>query len=298
MSFNEDALTWADVGAIQYPELHQQLLELTMPNLIVKRLLTDDILKNGRSKTYVKEAGSRSTGISEMAPGTAIPVDYTPLSYAIISPYKRGEGVEIPKETVEDVDLPVVNHQLKRLARRLAYQIEYDCITVIDSACPQSNSFPSTGKTITVTGTEFTKASTPGMEDFNNAEALINKADFQMDTILCNPIQKRDIKNLPNYNLLREVTSPITQQPMQMLGEWELCWSNVIPVGNVYCISTGKNLSAAYAPLGYFLVKRPLTTDVDLIKSKEIVKPILTTRYAPLITNGECIAKITSCLTS
>ena len=37
--FNEDALTWVDTGAIQYPELHQQLLELTMPNLIVKRLL-------------------------------------------------------------------------------------------------------------------------------------------------------------------------------------------------------------------------------------------------------------------
>jgi hypothetical protein len=298
MSFNEDALTWVDTGAIQYPELHQQLLELTMPNLVVKRLLVDDVLKHGRTKTYVKEAGSRSVGISEIAPGSAVPVDYTPLSYAVVSPYKRGEGVEIPKEIVEDVDLPVVNQQLKRLARRLAFQIETDCINVVDAACPAANSNACTGKTITVTGTEITKAQTPGMEDFNNAEALINKADFQMDTILCNPIQKRDIKNLPNYSLLREVTSPITQQPMQMLGEWELCWSNVIPAGTVYCISTGKNLSAAYAPLGYFLVRRPLTTDVDLIKSKEIVKPLLTTRYAPIVTNGECVAKITGCLTS
>jgi len=85
---------------------------------------------------------------------------------------------------------------------------------------------------------------------------------------------------------------------MQMLGEWELCRSNVIPAGAVYFISTGKNLSAAYAPLGYFLVRRPLTTDVDLIKSKEIVKPLLTTRYAPIVTYGECVAKITGCLTS
>ena len=260
--------------------------------------MVDDVLKHGRTKTYVKEAGSRSVGISEIAPGSAVPVDYTPLSYAVVSPYKRGEGVEIPKEIVEDVDLPVVNQQLKRLARRLAFQIETDCINVVDAACPAANSNACTGKTITVTGTEFTKAQTPGMEDFNNAEALINKADFQMDTILCNPVQKRDIKNLPNYSLLREVTSPITQQPMQMLGEWELCWSNVIPAGTVYCISTGKNLSAAYAPLGYFLVRRPLTTDVDLIKSKEIVKPLLTTRYAPIVTNGECVAKITGCLTS
>ena len=51
MSFNEDALTWTDSGAIQNPELHQQLLELTMPNLVVKRLLVDDVLKHGRTKT-------------------------------------------------------------------------------------------------------------------------------------------------------------------------------------------------------------------------------------------------------
>ena len=155
-----------------------------------------------------------------------------------------------------------------------------------------------TGKTITVTGTEFTKANTAGMEDFNNAEALINAGDFLMDTIVCNPIQKRDIKNLPNYSLYREEISPITQKPIQMLGEWELCWSNVVPAGTIICISTGKNLSAAYAPLGYFLVKRPLTTDVELLKSKELVKPILSTRYAPIVVNGQCIASITGLATS
>jgi len=296
MSFNEDALTFVDSAAIQYPELHQIILEMTMPNLIVKRLFTDDVLKSGRTKTYVKENGSHSVGISEVAPGTAVPVDYTPLSYITISPYKRGESVEIPKEVVEDVDLPVINQQLKRLARRLAYQIELDCVSVI--AASVGNTFACTGKTITVTGTEFTKANTAGMEDFNNAEALINAGDFIMDTILCNPIQKRDIKNLPNYSLYREEISPITQKPLQMLGEWELCWSNVIPAGTIYCISTGKNLSAAYAPLGFFLVKRPLTTDVELLKSKELVKPILTTRYAPVVTNGACIASITGLATS
>ena len=53
------------------------------------------------------------------------------MKYATLSPYKRMEAIEIPKEIVEDVDLPVVNQQLKRLARRLAYQIELDCWTVM-----------------------------------------------------------------------------------------------------------------------------------------------------------------------
>src|SRR5208283_3733345 len=142
----------------QYPELNQVIIEMTMPNLIAKRLFTDDILKHGRTKTYPKENGSHSVGISEVAPGTAVPVDFTPMSYATVSPYKRGESVEIPKEVVEDVDLPVINQQLKRLARRLAYQIELDCLNVISAAVPGTNSFGCTGKTIPVTGTEFTKA--------------------------------------------------------------------------------------------------------------------------------------------
>ena len=44
--------------------------------------------------------------------------------------------------------------------------------------------------------------------------------------------------------------------------------------------------------------KRPLTTDVELLKSKELVKPILSTRYAPIILNGQCQAAITGLATS
>ena len=51
MSFVEDALTFVDSAAIQYPELNQVIIEMTMPNLILKRLLTDDVLKHGRTKT-------------------------------------------------------------------------------------------------------------------------------------------------------------------------------------------------------------------------------------------------------
>ncbi len=50
MSFNEDALTFVDSAAIQYPELNQVIIEMTMPNLISKRLLTDDVLKRGQNK--------------------------------------------------------------------------------------------------------------------------------------------------------------------------------------------------------------------------------------------------------
>ncbi len=55
MSFVEDALSFVDSAGIQYPELNQVIIEMTMPNLILKRLLTDDVLKHGRTKTYTIE---------------------------------------------------------------------------------------------------------------------------------------------------------------------------------------------------------------------------------------------------
>ena len=36
MSFVEDALTFVDSAAIQYPELNQVIIEMTMPNLILE----------------------------------------------------------------------------------------------------------------------------------------------------------------------------------------------------------------------------------------------------------------------
>jgi hypothetical protein len=41
MAMYRDALTWVDTAAIGYPALHQKLVELTMPALVVKQLLPE-----------------------------------------------------------------------------------------------------------------------------------------------------------------------------------------------------------------------------------------------------------------
>jgi hypothetical protein len=86
-----------------------------------------------------------------------------------------------------------------------------------------------------------------------------------------------------------------------MVGEiygMDVYVSTVVPAGTAFVLSTGKNLSAAYAPLGYFVIKRPLMTDVEVKREFDSVDVTLTTRYAPVITCGEAISAITGLNTS
>jgi hypothetical protein len=54
MAFVESALTWVDSGAVAYPALHQKIIELTMPALVVKKLFPEFPLVQGRTATFVK----------------------------------------------------------------------------------------------------------------------------------------------------------------------------------------------------------------------------------------------------
>jgi hypothetical protein len=69
LAFYRDALTWVDTAGIGYPALHQKLVELTMPALVIKQLLPEVPLVAGKSFTIAKQAGSRSAAISEVTEG-------------------------------------------------------------------------------------------------------------------------------------------------------------------------------------------------------------------------------------
>ena len=69
MAMTENAFTWYDTGAIAYPALHQKIIELTMPALVVKKLFPEFPLVAGRTATFVKQSGSRAATISEIGEG-------------------------------------------------------------------------------------------------------------------------------------------------------------------------------------------------------------------------------------
>jgi hypothetical protein len=268
-----------------------------MPALIVKRLLPEFPLVAGRTATFAKELGSRSIGISAIGEAAEIPMDFTPLAYVTVTPYKRGERVRVPREQIEDLYIPVIEQQLRRLARRVAYGIDKDCLTCIDGAA--ANSITATGKTMGATGTEFTVSGGTGTKDILAAEAIINSYNFTADSLLVNPINARDLRYLPNFSLSAQYGEPVMQSGnIGKVYGFDFYVSNVVSAGTAYLLSTGQNLSGAYAPLGFFVIKRPLLSDLDVKKEFDAVDVSLTTRYSPVVTCGEAIVKITGLNTS
>jgi hypothetical protein len=297
MAMVRDAFTWADTGAIAYPALHKKIIELTMPALVVKRLFPEFPLVAGKTATFVKQSGSRSAAISEVSEGAEIPMDFTPYSMVTVTPYKKGLRERISRENIEDLYIPVIEDQLRRLARRMAYTIDKDCMTVIDSAAVGSSA--GTGTSLGATGTEFTISGGIGTKDILWAEAKIASYNFVVDSLLVNPVNARDLKYLPQFSLYAQYGEAVVQSgAIGKVYGLDLYVSNVVPAGTAYLLSTGQNLSAAYAPMGMFIIKRPLMSDVEIKKEFDSVDVTLTTRYAPVVLNGECISKITGLATT
>jgi hypothetical protein len=224
-------------------------------------------------------------------------MDFTPLTTVTVTPYKKGLRERITRENIEDLYIPVIEEQLRRLARRTAYQIDLDCMNVIGAAAASTSA--GSGISMGTTGTTFTVTGGIGTKDILWAEAAIASYNFIADSIICNPIQARDLKFLPQFMLpsfYGEV--PINAGTTGKVYGLDLYVSNVCSAGTAYVLSTGQNLSASYAPIGFFCIKRPLMTEVDPKKEFDSVDIELTTRYAPVVLNGQCISQITGLATS
>lgn len=297
MSLFRDALTWADTGAVAYPALHKKVVELTMPALVVKKLFPEFPLVAGKTATFVKQSGSRSAAISEISEGAEVPMDFTPYTTVIVTPYKKGLRERVSRENIEDLYIPVIEDQLRRLARRMAYTIDKDCMTVIDSAAANSSS--GSGTSLSATGTEFTISGGLGTKDILNAKAKVESYNFIPDAILLNPINARDVMYLPQFSLHMQYGEPVIQTGMiGTIYGMAVYISTVVPAGNAYILSSGQNLSASYAPMGFFVIKRPLLTDIEIKKEFDSVDVTLTTRYSPVVTCGEAIFKVTGLASS
>jgi hypothetical protein len=298
MSFVRDALSWVDSGAVQYPALHKKIVELTMPSLVVKKLFPEFPLVAGKTATFVKQSGSRSAAISEIGEGAEIQMDFTPYTTVTVTPYKKGLRERISRENIEDLYIPVIEDQLRRLARRMAYTIDKDCMTVIDAAAA-ALSTGATGTSLGATGTEFTITGGLGTKDILKAKAAIESYNFIPDSILLNPINARDVLYLPQFSLHLQYGEPVIQTGLiGTIYGMSVYISNVVPVGTAYILSTGQNLSAAYSPMGFFVIKRPLMSDVEIKKEFDSVDVTLSTRYSPVVLCGEAIAKLTGLASS
>jgi hypothetical protein len=136
----------------------------------------------------------------------------------------------------------------------MAYTIDSDCMTVLDSAAATST--PATGKSLGATGSEFTITGGLGTKDILAGKAAIEGKNFIPDSILLNPINARDVMYLPQFSLYAQYGEQPGAMQNGVIGSiygMSLYISNTVPAGNAYILSTGPNLSAAYSPLGFFV---------------------------------------------
>lgn len=179
----------------------------------------------------------------------------------------------------------------------MAYTIDSDCLKVIGMSAATSSA--ATGVSLGATGTEFTINGGIGTKDILAAEAAIGAKNFVADSLLCNPINARDLKYLPQFSLNSQYGEAVIQTgAIGKVYGLDLYVSNVCSAGTAYVLSTGQNLSASYAPLGFFVIKRPLMTDTEIKKDVDSVDVILSTRYSPVVLNGECIVQLTGLATT
>mgnify|MGYP001600941739 CR=1 FL=1 len=83
-------------------------------------------------RTFAKERGARAHSISAVEEGAEIPMDFTPYGYFTVVPYRVRIVERIDKSIVDGKRLRVFEGQLRRLSRRLVYEIESDCYGVLE----------------------------------------------------------------------------------------------------------------------------------------------------------------------
>ena len=307
MAMARDQFAWVDVGAIGYPYLHKRVIELTTPALRLKQLLPDYVIPvgAGRTATFPKQKGSRTIALQQISEGSIIPQDYTPYDSITITPYKVGRAIRITRELLEDAVPNVVEDQLRRLARIAAYTIDKDIQLTLDAASLSANTFSATGTSVFYTGTVTSIAGSIGVNDLTKSKALLENLNLIADAVALNPTQVAQLSQIPQF-----ASQEIFGQAVYNTGEqWESGkapeWygltpiiTPVVPAGVAYILASGRNLSAAYAPLGAFVIKRNFSVDVTRVAREDVYDLTVTMRYAPVVLYSESIVKLQGLATS
>lgn len=295
-------------GELFYPALAKRIVELTMPALAIKPLLSDFFITVGASATIPKQAGQRVTAVvGKQAEGAEILMDFTPYTTFTVIPYKIGMRVRVTRELMEDQIVAIVEDQLKRAARRVMMTIDQDVEAALSGAALAGQTFAVTGSSVFMDGTTANIATTIGVNDITKAKRLIQNQALEPDTILMNPIAHQDLASLPQFASLLFYGQPVYLQGTgtvmsapQLYGLKQVVTPNVpASAGRAYVLAAaGSNFSAANAPLGYFVTKRPISVDVWPAPTYDSIDVVITARYAPVITYPESIVKFTGLKTS
>ena len=307
MAMSREQFQIVNTGALFFPALAKRVVELTMPNLALKPLLQDFFIKTGATASIPKQKGARATAVvGKTAEGAEILADFTPYESITVTPYKVAMRVRVTRELIEDQIVNIVEDQLRRASRRVVMTIDQDVEKALAAGAFTVTAV--TGTSTFMDGTPGVFPHTIGVNDITNAKQVIQNLALEPDTIAMNPIAHQDLASLPQFAALLFYGQPVYNQGSgtvvsapQLYGLKQIVTPNIptgtgsANTGHAYVLAAaGSNYSAAYAPLGYFATKRPISVDVWPQPTYDSIDVVITARYVPVITYPESIVELTS----
>ncbi len=283
-----------------YPALHTMIVQTAMPKMVARQFFQQYSLTGAttNSISFAKQAGSTSVVYNRTEEGQLIPLDMTPYTFTNVVPYKVGSGYLITRELIEDSMLPVVQDQLTRKALIMGNTVDKDCVTALIDNALAANTVTGTGTSMYYDGTATTLATTLGTYDITDAIKNVKKYNYEPNILFINPTIEGQIRRLPHFTATNWFGDKVLMHGEigTILGLRVVVSSNCVNSTNnvAFVISTGltANVQQQYSPLGYFVEKRPLSTQVKEIPERDSQAVYMTMRYSPVVLKSESYAMI------
>ncbi len=293
-----------------YPQLAQQIIQLTMPYMPFRGLCAQVSMVGSAGNTYVwpRQTGQRTAVFSEIAPGAFVPLDSTPYGFSGVTVYMIGDGFLVTRELIEDTYLPVIQDHLVRFGIRAANKVDNDVVKTIIAGA--SNSTAASGNSLGATGTTFAayRNGAIGQQDIViNGELPIQKINYFPDSYCVNPVQEADTFMLPMFTQAFAYGEPIVKsgalenEPNAPVYALKPIVTNNVPAGTAIVLASGSNPRTTlgqYAPGLFFVEKRPLTTATEDVPAADGQAVYFTARYAASVQIGGTISLITGLATA
>lgn len=241
--------------ALFYPETAKYLIEKIMPELALKPLFEDFVIKAGATATIPKQRGARTfAAVGRTADGSPINFNGTDYDTIAVTPYKIGMRVRVTREVVEDDLYMIVDDQLRRASRKVIYSIDSDIAQLFDLA----------------TKKRFAWLPWRRYSTLDDALAGTWEDDYLNFTVALNDGAKPSL--VDGFDGLHVVRSP------------------AIPRKTAYLLRT--HFNNCCGPIGYFVTKRPISIDLWPQPMFDSLDIIITARYAPVLTYPEAIQRL------
>lgn len=296
-----------------YPELDSRIIQAVFPaNVFVNALTYYSIAdRQVPSVTFVLQTiPSSLPTIQPIGESEDIPVDMTPYSKSTVTPQFWGASIRVPRTVVEDLQIPVIQDYLNRITWKTAYTRDKHVERTLNAGLTSTAHADGVDNFVGFTGTGFDLTGTLSQKDVRTAKANIETTtnNYLITDIIAHAINAADLIRIPNYvsafyygqtdigvrGAIQQSTSPIGR-----LHGYNVWISNVAPAGTAYFLAAGgANVNNQYSALGFFVEKRPPTTEQIFWPSTDEFRVFVTTRFKSYLARSQAGYMITGLASS